>query len=86
VTQSKYPGINIFHDDDASQFYYACLGSIWAHGIPKDESDPRLKLFGAEPSPSHERNDAEVRETIKRLRRLPPGALEEMKRHGSEGD
>jgi hypothetical protein len=31
-------------------------------------------------------NEGEVKETIKRLRRLPPGALEEMRRHGSEGD
>lgn len=49
AAQSKYPGINIFHDDDASEFYYACLGSIWAHGMPKDKNDPRVKLFGAEP-------------------------------------
>jgi hypothetical protein len=46
AAQSKYPGVNIFHDNDASEFYYACLGSVWAHGIPKDEKDPRLELFG----------------------------------------
>jgi hypothetical protein len=50
VTQTKYPDVtNIFHDDDAAQFYYACLGSLWAHGIPKDKNDPRMKLFGIEP-------------------------------------
>ena len=52
AAQSKYPSVNIFHDDDASEFYYACLGSVWAHGIPKDKNDPRAKLFGAEPRDS----------------------------------
>jgi len=42
ATGIKFPKVgNIFHDDEASDFYYSCLGSIWAHGLPKDKNDPR---------------------------------------------
>jgi hypothetical protein len=42
ATGLKFPKVgNIFHDDEASDFYYSCLGSIWAHGVPKGKNDPR---------------------------------------------
>jgi hypothetical protein len=42
ATVIKFPKVgNIFHDDEASDFYYSCLGSVWAHGVPKDKNDPR---------------------------------------------